>query len=670
MFVHYGVPRAFLHKGKMAKGAGINLPKLFTQLQLAGEDGDYEWGLEVVKEILKIEPDDMDALSCKVTCLIQTSEFEESLDLINLLSKREGKRLFLYEQAYCMYKQEKYNESLKLLDELSLNEKDSIRISDLRAQVNYRLHNYEESAKGFQRGSQIDKDNNERSANMAASLSYCSKSTVESILSATPVGSTTMEQCFNLATVYLMAMKDFEKGEHLLRKAEKLCKESDNLEEDEIEQELIPIRIQLGYTLQGTGQVDEALSLYNTVLKQKPTNTTYLLTAANNIIVLNGDKDIFDSKKKIKLLSNEEALKKLNKLQEQLVLFNRCLFSLKLNHLEQCRQLLVQLKDRFPNTDLSVVAEATLLNREKKTQESLSLLSEYITSNPIASLEVYLLLTQLYWNQSNISKVCETLEMIPEVPKYLGVVSFLVTQLKAIGDIDGCMRILDNVFRWWKSLAGSCSEILWEIAQFKMACERPQEATEVLEYLHRENPSNTRYLATLISAYSRFNPHKAEELARSLPSATLASSLDIDSLEHVPSFHHSRARGPRVQQQAGGTGEDREVLTTKEHKKKKKRKKRLPKNYDPSKVPDPERWLPLRERSYYRSKSKKKAGQSAVGRGTQGMSGSMASMASKLDASRPKEEPVVEAGPSPRGKQHHQQSKKPSQQKKKKKGRH
>jgi len=41
----------------------------------------------------------------------------------------------------------------------------------------------------------------------------------------------------------------------------------------------------------------------------------------------------------------------------------------------------------------------------------------------------------------------------------------------------------------------------------------------------------------------------------------------------------------------------------KEKKKKKKRKIRYPKNYDPAlnALPDPERWLPKRERSYYKS---------------------------------------------------------------------
>jgi len=51
-------------------------------------------------------------------------------------------------------------------------------------------------------------------------------------------------------------------------------------------------------------------------------------------------------------------------------------------------------------------------------------------------------------------------------------------------------------------------------------------------------------------------------------------------------------------------------------KKKKKRKIRLPKNFNPNIPLDKERWLPLRERSYYKGKRNKK--KNAIGKGTQG----------------------------------------------------
>lgn len=80
--------------------------------------------------------------------------------------------------------------------------------------------------------------------------------------------------------------------------------------------------------------------------------------------------------------------------------------------------------------------------------------------------------------------------------------------------------------------------------------------------------------------------------------------------------------------------------------KKKKRKPRLPKNCDPSVTPDPERWLPLRERSYYR-KSRRKGGVALALRGTQGSSAASVGLMSQLDASKPR--PVLDTASGERG---------------------
>ena len=54
------------------------------------------------------------------------------------------------------------------------------------------------------------------------------------------------------------------------------------------------------------------------------------------------------------------------------------------------------------------------------------------------------------------------------------------------------------------------------------------------------------------------------------------------------------------------------------------RKSRLPKDYDASKTPDPERWLPLKDRSTYRLKGRKgrqKAAEKTQGGGVSGEKG-------------------------------------------------
>ena len=69
-------------------------------------------------------------------------------------------------------------------------------------------------------------------------------------------------------------------------------------------------------------------------------------------------------------------------------------------------------------------------------------------------------------------------------------------------------------------------------------------------------------------------------------------------------------------------------------KNKKKRKVRLPKNCDPNNKPDPERWLPRRERSTYRPKKQRdrrfRDARADVGKGTQATSASALEAEDKL----------------------------------------
>lgn len=100
-----------------------------------------------------------------------------------------------------------------------------------------------------------------------------------------------------------------------------------------------------------------------------------------------------------------------------------------------------------------------------------------------------------------------------------------------------------------------------------------------------------------------------------------SSNIDIDLLESQFSLMNSKygkakttAGADQTQVKSPGlkSGDKKQEVV---QKKKKKRKVILPKNYNPNVQPDPERWIPLRERSYYRGKRKKK---NAVGKGTQG----------------------------------------------------
>lgn len=132
--------------------------------------------------------------------------------------------------------------------------------------------------------------------------------------------------------------------------------------------------------------------------------------------------------------------------------------------------------------------------------------------------------------------------------------------------------------------------------------------------------------ALLISAYSRYNPQVAEELSGSLLASGPNACVDVDALEQTPSFRHSR-RQPIKSVKTHTSVQNVPVKKSKT----KKHKPRLPKNFDPSVPIDKERWLPLKERSYYR-RGKKRGFIGSV-RGSQGAAS--ASLMAQLDASKP-----------------------------------
>lgn len=82
----------------------------------------------------------------------------------------------------------------------------------------------------------------------------------------------TYELCYNSACL-LISKQKYEEAEEKLKKAEEMCKETfmaeEEFDESELENELAIIKVQLAYCLQQLGKNDEAMKVYNNVLKNK-----------------------------------------------------------------------------------------------------------------------------------------------------------------------------------------------------------------------------------------------------------------------------------------------------------------------------------------------------------------------------------------------------------------
>lgn len=125
------------------------------------------------------------------------------------------------------------------------------------------------------------------------------------------------------------------------------------------------------------------------------------------------------------------------------------------------------------------------------------------------------------------------------------------------------------------------------------------EAGEIFEALHKAEPNDRLITAGFVASHATTTPDKVRsEVQKLTPINRLISGLDAAALEEAGIPH-----APRIL--PADTSKKRAAEDVATPAKKRVRKSRLPKNYDPSKPPDPERWLPLRDRSTYRPKGKK-----------------------------------------------------------------
>nr|XP_005511034.2 signal recognition particle subunit SRP72 [Columba livia] len=597
---------------------------------------------QVSLPVLQISKDDVTALQCKVVCLIQNGNFKEALGVINTHSKVLTSDVIAFEKAYCEYRLNRIENALKTIQSAS---QQTDKLKELHGQVLYRLERYDDCLAAYRdliRNSQ-DEYEEERKTNLSAVVA--AQSTWEKVMPEDlGLREATYELCYNSACALIgqgklnEAMKKLQKAEELCRQS--LSEDSDVTEED-IDAELAIIHGQMAYIMQLQGRTEDALQLYNQIIKLKPTDVGLLAVIANNIITINKDQNVFDSKKKVKLTNAEGVEHKLSKKQLQAIEFNKALLAMYTNQADQCRKLSASLQSQSPEHLLPVLIQAAQLCREKQHAKAVGLLQDFADQHPASAAEIKLTMAQLKIAQGSVTKACMILRSIEELQHKPGMVSALVTMYSHEEDIDSAIEVFTQAIQWYQQFQSKSPvhlSLIREAANFKLKHGRKKEAISDLEELWKQNPKDVHTLAQLISAYSLVDPEKAKVLSKHLPSLdTMSLKVDVDALENSHGATYVRKKAGKLtgdnQQKEQGQGDVK--------KKKKKKKGKLPKNYDPKVTPDPERWLPMRERSYYRGRKKGKK-KDQVGKGTQG---STTAGSSELDASRTASSPPTSPRP-------------------------
>ncbi|XP_051164585.1 signal recognition particle subunit SRP72 [Leptopilina boulardi] len=647
-----------------------NLSSLYAELNKQGQNGEYDRALKTANRILGISQDEEAAIHCKVICYMQLSKFNDALQLIVKNPKITTKLEF--ERAYCLYRMNQVPEALKIVESI---QNPSLKIKELKAQILYRLEKYEDCFAVYRDiiKNTTDDYEDERETNLSAVIVNLVNN--DSSVEVPSLREHTYELTYNAACQLVAQGKDGDKvilaeAEKKLKTAERMCRElleEDGMTEDEIEDELGIIKIQLGYCLQLQGRDKEAQTLYTNVLKTKPNDIALLAVASNNLVTLNKDQNVFDSKKRMKSATHDGLEHKLTLAQRRNIAYNQCLLALFTNQGEQCQQLCNKLIKDYPELiSNATLVKAMQLSKEGKAKEAAKLLAECM--NGENQLSMKLACVQLLLSQDEKKEAIKILENFSDKERSLpGIVSALVTLHMAENNRERASEILKDAVNYYKKNKENTGNLgtLWrQAADFHLRGGEVTVAAASLEELLAASPSDTKTLAQLVIAYAQFDPVKAQQLSKRLPPLDhLTENMDVDALESSNWVIGSKVVKGKVEP---SPGKPPSSDAAQKKNKKRKRKGKLPKNYDANVDPDPERWLPRHERSGFRKKRDRRNRDAAM-KGTQGaaMGASdqfdITKMATTKPSPNPRQSPAVEtSGP--------RQQQRKVQQKKKKKG--
>jgi len=231
-------------------------------------------------------------------------------------------------------------------------------------------------------------------------------------------------------------------------------------------------------------------------------------------------------------------------------------------------------------------------------------------------LGLALTVVQLYMSMRNLTSAITTMEnLLRNLEDSIsehdqderfnpGLVSVLVCLYQLEGRKYQIKSELVKAASHWKQKSGQPTSLLRAAAASLVHSTDPSDigiSQTLFDRLHEQDLSDLFAAAGYIASHTPTSPAKTEQLAQYLPPIQeLVSDVDVTTLETMGIPQTSASIATALADTRKRTAASKAVKV-----RKRIRKSRLPKQYDPNKPPDSERWLRLQERSTYRPKGKK-----------------------------------------------------------------
>ncbi|TPX15134.1 uncharacterized protein E0L32_004692 [Thyridium curvatum] len=452
------------------------------------------------------------------------------------------------------------------------------------------------------------------------------------------------ETTYNYACVHL-GRGEYRQADILLMRARHLCESSEELSDEDKKAELLPIKVQQMLVLARQGKLSEAAEIQKSIdISEIPEGSTKAVAEYNSLVLGDETNPYMVQRLAESIKTPSSGSDRLFQHQADIMQRNRYIIEL------QCHKFKGVAKNTAKRiaadkeagrstlagtTGLGVLNAAAHANLETG-KGALARILPLLETRPD---DVGLLLTiiQLYIQTKNPGPAISLLEAFfkrleaattpdhADVRFAPGLVALAVGLYKLQGRHNAVRSELSRAVAHWQDKAGSHNSgasLLREAGVELLRSHNPSDlatAGAAFERLSSSNPSDRVAHAGLVASFAASDYAKVEPHLESLmPVEKLTKDVDVGALltKGVASLAPPPAPSSSTGQKRPAADADADAEPAAGGRKKRRRTRKLPKDYDPNRKMDPERWLPLRDRSSYRPKGRK--GKKRAAEATQG----------------------------------------------------
>lgn len=584
---------------------------------------DHEALLLASEEVLQSSPTDSQALQVKAIALVKLERYADALKQFSQTQSLQADLPEAY--AYCLYRSGNFEDAVKAASSV----KGSRGAQHVTLQAAYRAEDYRAAAQAY---SEISKTSiaTERFDLRVNKLALDAEALWLEALSSASVPRATTDDLSAFETAYNAACISISKGQLaeadiLLKRAINLCEHHEELSSDDKTLELVPLKAQRIFVLQRLGKAGEASALaqeLESVLKSTAADASTRKLAENNIMTASADLTnpflvhrIFNHvslPRGERLFANQTASLTSNERTVQLQAFKYDgLITAAKKRLSKGT-----LPSMTPDVLLTSMFEAAAHARSEVSKAAIKKVLPEFEKRP-NDVGLVATIVQLYVLTGNTTAAVDLMQSFfsrlegsdnekdLDVRYSPGLVGLMISLYRSQGRRSQLKQELAKSATYWRSKSKAPSSLLCAAGTVLLESSNSEDAKtagDIFDKLYSQDPDDKSSIAGYVASHSESPSSDIKTLASKLtPISELIAGVDVDALETAGIPQSANA----IAIAQAGQGRKRAAMGGLSSKKKRVRKSRLPKNYDPNKKPDPERWLPLRDRSTYKPKKKK-----------------------------------------------------------------